>query len=153
VQVTKNTVVAIDYTLKDNEGQVIDSSAGREPLSYLHGNGAIIPGLERELEGKQVGDSLRVTVAPEDAYGERNETLRQEMPHDRFGDVENLSVGMQFKVDSNAGPLVITVVDINDEAVTVDGNHPLAGLPLNFDVTVRDVRPATPEELAHGHVH
>ncbi|MCO6456032.1 MAG: peptidylprolyl isomerase [Pirellulaceae bacterium] len=153
MRIAKNTVVAIDYTLRDDDGQVLDSSEGDEPLFYLHGSGSIIPGLERELDGKQVGDSLEVCVGPEDGYGERNEALRQEVPRDQFDDVEDLDVGMQFRVNSDVGPMVITVVDIADDIVTVDGNHPLAGLTLNFAVTVREVRVATDEEVAHGHVH
>ena len=153
MRIAKNTVVAIDYTLTDDDGHVLDSSDGREPLSYLHGTGGIIPGLERELDGKQAGDELKVAVTPEDGYGQRNEALRQEVPRSQFDEVENLDVGMQFRVDSNAGPLVITVVEIVDDVVTVDGNHPLAGVNLNFAVTVREVRAATEEELAHGHAH
>lgn len=153
MQIARNTVVAIDYTLKDDDGQVLDSSTGREPLSYLHGTGGIIPGLERELDGKQVGDELQVAIAPQHAYGQRNEALRQQVPREQFEGVENLSVGMQFRVDSSAGPMAITVVDVTNDVVTVDGNHPLAGVTLNFDVTVRDVREATAEELAHGHAH
>lgn len=153
MRVAKHTVVAIDYTLKDDDGQVLDSSEGREPLSYLHGVGGIIPGLERELDGKEAGASLSVAIAPEDGYGERNEQLQQALPRKEFDDVENLELGMQFQVESNAGPMVITVVEIAEETVTVDGNHPLAGVNLNFDVTVREVREATEEEVEHGHAH
>lgn len=153
MQIAKNTVVAIDYRLTDDDGQVLDSSEGREPLSYLHGAGAIIPGLERELDGKHAGDQLKIAVAARDGYGERNEALQQDVPREQFDGIENLELGMQFRVDSNIGPKVITVVRIADEVVTIDGNHPLAGVNLNFAVTVREVREATEEELAHGHVH
>lgn len=153
MQIAKNKVVAIDYVLKDDKGQVLDSSEGREPLSYLHGAGTIIPGLERELDGKQTGDELEVAVAAKDAYGDRNEALIQDVPREQFDGVDDLEVGMKFRVDSTQGPMVITVTRIGDEVVTVDGNHPLAGLNLNFAVNVRDVREATEEELSHGHAH
>jgi len=153
MKIAENTVVAIDYTLKDDGGQVLDSSEGRAPLSYLHGVGGIIPGLERELDGKQTGDQLEVAVAPGDAYGERNEALRQDVGRDQFEGVDSLAPGMQFRVDVQGKPVVFTVVEVGDETVTIDGNHPLAGVNLNFAVTVREVREATPEEIAHGHVH
>ena len=153
MQIENNLVVSFDYTLTDNEGQVIDTSDGREPLAYLHGKGGIIPGLERELAGKTVGDELQVSVAPADGYGERNESLKQDVPRAQFDGVEELEVGMQFRVDTEGGPMVINVMEIGDEIVTVDGNHPLAGIHLNFAVTIRDIREATSEELDHGHVH
>lgn len=153
MRVEKNTVVAIDYTLTDDSGQVLDTSEGHGPMSYLHGNNGIIPGLERELDGKEVGDELKVAVAPADGYGERNDALRQDVPRSQFEGVDDLSPGMQFQVDSNAGPMVITVVEVGEEEVIIDGNHPLAGVTLNFEVTVRDIREATPEELQHGHAH
>ena len=153
MQIAENTVVAIDYVLKDDEGQVLDSSEGREPLLYLHGAGQIIPGLERELDGKQVGDQLQVTVSPGDGYGERKDELRLDVARDQFDGIDDLELGMQFQVDSDDGPMVVTVVDISEEIVTVDGNHPLAGVQLNFTVTVREVREATAEELEHGHAH
>jgi FKBP-type peptidyl-prolyl cis-trans isomerase SlyD len=153
MQIAKNTVVTIDYTLSDDSGTVLDSSDGREPLSYLHGSGAIIPGLESQLDGKQAGEQLKVAVSPEDGYGTRNESLRQEVPRSHFDGIEGFDVGMRFRVDSDAGPMVITVLEIAEDSVTVDGNHPLAGVNLNFAVTVREVREATEEELSHGHVH
>lgn len=153
MQIAKNRVVAIDYTLTDDDGEVLDSSEGREPLSYLHGADGIIPGLERELDGKLAGDQLQVSVTPTDAYGERNEALQQKVPRDEFEGVENLELGMQFRVDSNDGPMMITIVEIAKDVVTIDGNHPLAGVNLNFAVTVREVRDATEEELTHGHAH
>jgi len=153
MQIAANTVVAIDYTLTDDDGQVLDTSEGRAPLSYLHGVGGIIPGLERELEGKQVGDQLKVAVAAKDGYGERNEELQQGVPRDQFEEIDDIAPGMQFRVDSDDGPLVVTVVDVAEDVVTVDGNHPLAGVNLNFAVSVREVRQATEEEVAHGHAH
>lgn len=153
MQVTKHKVVSFDYTLTDGDGELLDSSEGSEPLSYLHGVGGIIPGLERELEGKTSGEQLNVKVAPVDGYGERNEALQQTVSRDQFNGVDDLELGMQFRVDSNAGPMVVTVIEITDETVTVDGNHALAGVALNFDVTIREIRDATSEEIEHGHVH
>jgi len=153
MRIDKNTVVAIDYVLKDDSGQVLDSSDGREPLAYLHGADAIIPGLERALDGKDVGDQLDVAVAAKDGYGERNDALQQNVPREQFDGVDDLELGMQFRVDSNAGPMVVTVIDIADDMITIDGNHPLAGVNLNFSVTVREVRAATDEEVQHGHAH
>ncbi|MBP85613.1 MAG: peptidylprolyl isomerase [Planctomycetaceae bacterium] len=150
MQVATNTVVAIDYTLTDDDGEVLDTSEGREPLSYLHGGGGIIPGLERELEGKTTGDEMKVSVSAADAYGERNEVLRQEVPRDQLAEIDDLEVGMQFRVDTNDGPMMITIVGLADDIVTIDGNHPLAGMALHFDVAVREVRDATEEEIAHG---
>ena len=145
-------VVTLDYTLTDQSGEVLDTSKGDEPLIYLHGSGNIIPGLERALLGKSLGAALQVTVQPADGYGDRDESLMQQIPKDRF-DGEDLEVGMQFQANGPEGPVLLTVVDVGDESVTVDANHPLAGRVLAFDVTVLDVRDATLEELTHGHVH
>jgi len=145
-------VVTLDYTLTDQSGEVLDTSKGDEPLIYLHGSGNIIPGLERALLGKSQGAALQVTVQPADGYGDRDESLMQQIPKDRF-DGEDLEVGMQFQANGPEGPVLLTVVDVGDESVTVDANHPLAGRVLAFDVTVLDVRDATLEELTHGHVH
>ena len=153
MRITKDQVVAIDYTLTDDQGQVLDTSEGSEPLWYLHGAKGIIPGLERELDGKQTGDHLEVAITPKDGYGERNDSLRQSVSRDQFDDNQELELGMQFRVDSGNEPLIVTIVEITDDTVTVDGNHPLAGMNLNFDVTVREIRAATAEELEHGHVH
>jgi FKBP-type peptidyl-prolyl cis-trans isomerase SlyD len=152
MQIASQKVITIDYTLRDEAGELLDSSVDDGPLSYLHGSGNIIPGLESALEGKSEGDSLKVVVAPENAYGERDESLVQTVPRDRFpdGDIE---VGMRFRAQANGGPRVLTVVAVNDSDVTIDANHPLAGRTLSFDVTVRNVRDASAEELAHGHVH
>ncbi len=153
MQISANMVVSIDYTLTDDQGTVIDSSEGRGPLAYIQGIGNIIPGLERALEGKSKGDSLQVKVAPEDGYGERSDELTQAVPKQMFEGSDEIQVGMQFQTMTEAGPQVVTVVAIDDEHVTVDANHPLAGENLNFDVTVVDIREASGEELEHGHVH
>ena len=151
--VAKDKVVAIDYTLKDSDGQILDQSDKGEPLSYLHGAGMIIEGLESALEGKVANDELQVVVEPTDGYGEVDEGLRQQVPRSEFADIEDLAVGMQFRVNADDGFIVVTVVDVNDEQVTVDGNHQLAGVTLHFDVKVREIRDATEEEIEHGHPH
>lgn len=153
MQISKNKVVTIDYTLTNNEGKVLDSSQGQDPLAYIHGIGNIIPGLEEALEGKQAGDALTVTVEPEKGYGLRNEELTQTVSRELFQGVEELSVGMQFQADGGHGPQVVTITSIEGDDVTIDGNHPLAGATLNFDVSVVGVRDAEEEELSHGHVH
>lgn len=153
MKVADNTVVVIDYTLTNNEGQVIDSSEGAGPLAYLHGAGNIIPGLEDALLGKEAGDEVKASIEPANAYGERHDALKQEVPAELFSGVEKVEVGMQFQSETDQGPVLVTVTEIGDETITVDGNHPLAGVHLNFDVNVREVREATEEELEHGHVH
>ena len=151
--IAQDKVVLIHYTLKNDQGEVIDSSSGRDPLAYLHGQGNIIPGLEKALEGKQAGDKLSVRVEPSDGYGTRDARLIQEVPRQQFGSA-NVQPGMQFHAQTAQGRTrVVTVTGIAGDMVTVDGNHPLAGENLNFDVEVTDVRDASQEELSHGHVH
>lgn len=152
MQVANDKVVSINYILTDIDGKVLDSSKGN-PLVYLHGRNNIIPGLENALEGKATGDKLNVSVPPEEAYGEFREDMIQDIPKSAFGEITDIQPGMQFQMNSPNGPLVITVQVVNEETVTVDANHPLAGETLNFDVEVMDVREATEEELDHGHVH
>lgn len=153
MQIANNVVASIEYTLTDDQGTVIDSSVGGEPLAYLHGAGNIIPGLEEALEGKQVGDSFKVSVPPSEGYGEKDEALLQMVPRSMFRGVDEIEVGMQFHAQTDYGMQVITVAKVEGENVTVDGNHPLAGQNLNFDVKVLEVRAASAEELEHGHVH
>lgn len=154
MQVANNCVVAFHYTLTGEDGVELDSSKGKDPLAYLHGHGGIIPGLERELEGKAAGDSLKVTVEPADAYGEVNPELVQPVPREAFQGVDSIEVGMQFQAQGSNGQVQMVVVkDVSDETVTVDANHPLAGQTLHFDVNIEDVREASDEELEHGHVH
>ncbi|MCL4153429.1 UNVERIFIED_CONTAM: hypothetical protein GTU68_054404 [Idotea baltica] len=153
MKVAENAVVVIDYTLKDNAGEVIDSSEGAGPLAYLHGAGNIVEGLEEALEGKEAGAEVQASIEPSKAYGERHEDMKQEVPKELFGGVENIEAGMQFQSETDQGPVLVTVVEVTDDVVTVDGNHPLAGVALNFDVKIREVREATAEELEHGHVH
>lgn len=153
MQISSNKVVSIHYTLKNDAGEILDTSAGRAPLAYLHGAGNIVPGLERALEGKTNGDMLNVRVAPEEGYGPRHDALVQDVPREAFQGVGDIQPGMQFHAQGPSGPMVVTVVETNDNSVKVDGNHPLAGETLHFDVEVTDVRDATEEEQEHGHVH
>lgn len=153
MQVAKNKVVSIDYTLKDDIGEVIDSSEGAEPLFYLHGFSNIVPGLEAALEGKVAGDNVKVSLNPAEGYGERDDSLQQVVPREAFQGIDQLEVGMQFQAESDDGNHIVTVTAVEGNEVTVDGNHPLAGETLNFDVTIVEVRDATAEEMEHGHVH
>ncbi|MGM0554125.1 MAG: FKBP-type peptidyl-prolyl cis-trans isomerase [Pseudomonadota bacterium] len=153
MQVAPKTVVSIHYTLTNDAGETIDSSAGREPLDYLHGAGQIVPGLEQELEGKTAGDKLQASIPPELGYGQQIEAMVQEVPIDAFQGVESVQPGMQFQAQTESGPLTVTVTKVENDTATVDGNHPLAGQTLNFDVEVVDVREPTAEELEHGHAH
>ncbi len=154
MNIEKDKVVTFHYTLTNDAGETLDSSEGREPLPYLHGHNGIIPGLEKELEGKQPGDRLRVTVAPADAYGEINPEMIQMVPREAFSGVDEIRPGMQFQAQAPDGSVQVVVVkDVTEEGVLIDANHPLAGQTLHFDVEIAEVRDATPEELEHGHVH
>lgn len=153
MQVEEKKVVGIHYKLTDDDGKVLDSSENADPLMFIYGIGMLIPGLEKALLGKAKGDQLNVSIAPVDAYGERDDQLTQSVPKSQFDEPEKLQVGMQFQVETEQGVLVVTVTEVNDQDVKIDGNHPLAGVNLNFDVTVEEVREATQEELDHGHVH
>lgn len=152
MQITDKTAVSFHYTLTNDSGEQLDSSRGEEPLLYLHGAGNIISGLEAALAGKSVGDSFKVTIPPVDAYGELAPDMVQVVSKKMF-DGMDLEIGMQFHADVSHGSGVITITEINGDDVTVDGNHPLAGETLIFDVEVVDVRPATDDEMAHGHIH
>lgn len=148
----KDKVATFHYTLKDVDGEILQSSEGHDPMPYLHGSNNIIPGLERELEGKTIGDELDVLIQPEDAYGELDPNKIQVVPRKEFGDNE-IEVGMRFQADSGHGPVIVTISAIEGDEVTVNGNHELAGQTLNFVVKITDVREATQEEIDHGHVH
>jgi FKBP-type peptidyl-prolyl cis-trans isomerase SlyD len=151
--IAQNSVVTIHYTLKNDAGEVIDSSSSGEPLAYLHGHGNLVPGLERELTGKRTGDKLSVKLAPADGYGDFDKELVQRVPRRALKGIKNLNVGMRLHAQTAQGPQAVTVTQIQGDMVTLDGNHPLAGKNLNFDIEVTDVREATQEELEHGHVH
>ncbi|MBN2875282.1 MAG: peptidylprolyl isomerase [Spirochaetales bacterium] len=152
MEIQKDRVVSIEYTLKGDDGVMIDRSEG-EPLVYLHGNDNIIPGLERHLEGKTAGDSVTCVIKPGDAYGEHDKELVFSVSKKDFAEPEKIEVGMQFQAQEEDGTRVVTVVGVDGDSVTIDANHPLAGKTLHFDVTVAAVREASAEELAHGHVH
>lgn len=151
--IANDMVVSFHYKLTNDKGEVLDQSSDT-PLSYLHGHHNIIAGLENALLGKQAGDELTVSVAPQDAYGEYLAEAVQEVPRSNFQGVDNIQAGMQFQTQTEDGHvMLVTVKEANDEVVIVDGNHPLAGVPLTFEVKIVEVRPATQEELNHGHAH
>ena len=153
MQATHQKVVALDYTLKDDEGSVIDESQG-DGFAYLHGYQNIIPGLEQALEGKTVGDEFDVTISPADGYGEFDAGKIQEVPKEAFPDDTEILPGMQFHAQSPEGQMIYaTVTKVEDNTVTIDANHSLAGKTLHFKVKVTDIRDASAEELEHGHVH
>ena len=152
MEITDARVASIHYTLTDDAGKVIDKSPESQPLRYFHGAGNIVPGLERALSGKQPGDSLQVDVEPEAGYGPRNEDLIKVVPRTMFKGIDRVEPGMQFRAESQSGPLLVTVVETGDEQVKIDGNHPLAGQTLHFDVTVDEVREASEAEKQTGRV-
>jgi FKBP-type peptidyl-prolyl cis-trans isomerase SlyD len=151
--ITQDQVVSIHYTLKDEAGGVIDRSTEGEPLTYLHGHGNLIPGLERELTGKSTGDRLEVRIAPADGYGDYDRRLLQRVPRRSLKGIASVQVGMQLHAQTPQGTRAVTVTQLSGDMVTLDGNHPLAGKTLHFQVEVAAVRAATAEELSHGHVH
>ena len=153
MNIADRCAVSFHYTLTDDAGTVLDSSRGSEPLVYLHGAGNIVPGLEQAMAGRKPGDAFKVDVAPEQGYGTRVDALVQQMPRSAFAGMPEPEVGMQFQAESNMGPVMVTVVAVDADSVTLDGNHALAGVTLHFDVEVVTVREATAEELDHGHVH
>jgi FKBP-type peptidyl-prolyl cis-trans isomerase SlyD len=153
VEITADTVVLIHYTLKDDGGAVLDSSAGGEPLAYIQGHGNLVPGLEKALEGKQEDSKIAVTVPPADGYGTRDQALVQRVPKRSLQDAGDIRKGMQFQARTDDGMRLFTVTAIAGDMVTLDGNHPLADQTLHFEVEVVGVREATAEELEHGHVH
>lgn len=153
MQIDENKVVTLNYTLKDNSGTLIDESSDGS-FVYLHGASNIIPGLESALAGKTSGEKMNVTVAPEEAYGERDDSRIEAVPRDMFPDDTEIEPGMQFHAEGPDGQAIsIVVVGVEDDKVKIDGNHPLAGVELNFDVEVMEVRDATAEEIEHGHAH
>lgn len=150
--IQNDLVAAIHYTLKNDDGDVVDSSEGRDPLEYLHGHGNLVAGLEAALAGKAPGDSLKVSVSPEEGYGVSDEDLVVDVPRE-YLPAEDIEPGMRFSAETSGGMRLFTVVEVGEETVVMDGNHPLAGETLHFDVEIVSIREAQPEELAHGHVH
>jgi len=154
MKVGKDKVVLMHYTLKNDAGDVIDSSDGADPLPFLQGHGNIIPGLESALEGSKVGDKLDVSIKPEEGYGERMQDAIQEIPSSALQGVDEVKVGMQLQSqDKDGNAFLVSVTKIEDDKITVDGNHPLAGQTLHFSVSIESIRKAEAEELSHGHVH
>lgn len=153
MQITQHSAVTIHYRLTDAKGQLIESSFETDPMVYLHGMENLIPGLEKALEGKGKGDTLEVTIEAEEAYGPYHDGLRQEVPLEAFGDIQDIVPGMRFIAETEMGQRPVQVTEVLDNSVIVDGNHPLAGQSLTFNVEVMDVREATAEEVAHGHIH
>lgn len=152
VAIAPQKIVSIEYTLTSDSGEVIDSSVGRDPLAYLHGANNIVPGLEKALEGKSEGEVVEVKVSPDEGYGTRDDRLVQNVPLRKLPNGK-AEVGMRLRAETDHGPRILTVTDVKGDYATIDANHPLAGHTLNFKVKVVEVRDASEEELAHGHVH
>lgn len=152
MQIADNCAVAINYTLKNDDGETIDQSPGGEPLVYIHGAAGIIPGLENELTGKAEGDTFEVTIKPEEAYGERRPELVGKIPRTQLPQDQEIQVGMQLHGQNNGAPVMVTVIEVEEETVTIDGNHPLAGMTLHFSGSIDGVREASEEELKQTQV-
>jgi FKBP-type peptidyl-prolyl cis-trans isomerase SlyD len=152
MQIGSQKAVTINYTLKDDQGMVLDTSEGHEPLTYLHGMGSIVPGLEKALEGKSPGDDVSVVVTPEEGYGLRDERQIRNLPLRKLPEGK-IAPGMRLQVQTDSGYLIALVTAVRGDFATVDANHPLAGMTLHFEVKVVEVRDATEEEITHGHVH
>ena len=151
MQVAENTVVTFEYTVADERGKLIESSRDGEPMCYLHGAGRIVPGLEMDMEGRSAGDTFSVTLAPNQAYGERDESDFHVFTREEMVGLGEFRLGMQLQAqDASEGMRILTVSRVEDDKITLDGNHPLAGQTVGFDVTILDVRNATEEEMGHG---
>jgi FKBP-type peptidyl-prolyl cis-trans isomerase SlyD len=153
LKIAKDKVVEINYTLKDNDENILDTSEGREPLAYIHGNGNLIPGLENALEGQETGNKIHAKIKPEDAYGVRDENLVETVSLKQFENAGDVKEGVQFQIQTAEGIRIATVTNVSGDDVSIDMNHPLADVELNFDVEIMSVRDASAEELEHGHVH
>jgi FKBP-type peptidyl-prolyl cis-trans isomerase SlyD len=152
--VKKDAVVEMHYTLKNDAGEVVDSSKGQDPMPFIQGRGNIIPGLEKALEGMKVGDTCDVSVKPEDGYGVHHAEGIQEIPKEALQGIENLEIGMELQSqDEQGNPFIVRVEEIKDDAIIINANHPLAGETLHFNLSIESVREATVQELSHGHVH
>jgi len=153
MKISTNKVVVLHYAVSDSEDTLIDSSYDHSPLSVIQGTGYLIPGLEDALTDHVMGDKFEVAVSADQAYGQRHDGYVQTVPKDMFGSVEDLAVGAQLRATTDDGEQTVIVIDMTEDEITVDGNHPLAGIDLKFDVEILEVRDATADELAHGHVH
>jgi FKBP-type peptidyl-prolyl cis-trans isomerase SlyD len=147
MNISHHKAVTLNYTLSDDAGVILDTSKGREPLTYIHGTNGLIPGFESALDGRSPEDSFSFSLAPKDGYGEYNKSLIFSLPRERFAEIDDLREGLQFAVNGPQGAMVMTVTSVGEKDVTLDGNHPLAGSTLHFEVEVLDVRDATPEEI------
>lgn len=154
MRIADDCVVTLAYTLRDDAGEELDSATAADPFAFVHGRHSVIPGLEKALTGRGAGDTLDLTIAPADAYGEHSPARVQVVPRDRFPADIDIEPGMQFHAsDEHGGRMAVRVAEVNEDGVVIDANHPLAGQTLHFAVEVLGVRAATAEELAHGHVH
>lgn len=153
MKIAKDTVVSLAYQVRTKDGVIVDEATAVAPLEYLHGAGDLIKGLENALNGRQIGDKFDVEIEANNAYGDYNENLVQNVPRDVFVGVDKLEVGMRFLADTEHGPVPVEITAIDGDTITIDGNHMLAGQDLKFNVEVVNVREATAEELTHGHVH
>jgi FKBP-type peptidyl-prolyl cis-trans isomerase SlyD len=154
MKICDHAAVAMHYTLTNAEGEVLDSSEGQDPLTYLHGTGGVIPGLEAALLDKAEGDQFTAVIEPNEAYGVVDPSLVQVVPRSAFAGVESIEAGMRFTASDEQGQQQsVAIAAVNGDEITVDGNHPLAGETLHFEVEVVSVRTATEEEISHGHVH
>ncbi len=153
MKISKNSVVVMHYAVSDSEDTLIDSSYDDKPMAIIQGTGYLIPGLEDALENHQAGDKFEVAVSCEQAYGARHDEYVQTVPKEALAGVEDLAVGTQLRATTDDGEQTVIVIDVQDDTITVDGNHPLAGIDLKFDVEILEVREATADELEHGHVH
>ena len=153
MEIIENRVVQMHYTLRDDAGATLDTSEGKDPLTYMHAEGSIIPGLFKAITGKKVGEKVSVVVAPEEGYGQQDENMIQQVPREAFKGMEDLAVGVKVQAETEQGVQIATVTDVKETEVTIDLNHPLAGVTLHFDVEIVDIRDATEEEISHGHIH
>lgn len=153
MQIARNRVVTIDFTMFSEQDEILESSQQEGPLVYMHGIGELPEGLEEVLDGKQAGDEVDVTLAPGDAYGEYDASLVQAVPREQFEELENIGVGMRFEAETDEGLRVVHVIGLEDGNVIVDGNEPYAGRTVRFEVKVLGVREASEDEIEHGHVH
>lgn len=153
MNIETNSVVQMHYKLTNTDGMLLDTSEGREPLTYMHGKGMLIPGLELQLNGKTTGDKFVAEVKADEAYGQKSEEMIHVVPKANFQGDGELKAGLQIQIDTNQGPQIAVITKVEGDDVTIDMNHPLAGMDLSFDVEIVNVREATQEEIEHGHVH
>ncbi|PCE68697.1 MULTISPECIES: peptidylprolyl isomerase [Salinivibrio] len=153
MKIANDVVVSLAYQVKNEDGALVDESTAQEPLQYLHGHRNLIVGLEKALEGREKGDAFEVTVGPDDAYGEYQEAMVQRVPANVFQGVDQVEVGMRFMAETDQGQIPVEVTEVDGDEVVVDANHMLAGQTLSFSVEVVDLRAATEDEIAHGHIH